>query len=429
MTDLRISVRNTSEDGGTVLTPFFFGFHDGSFDIYNLGEAASPGLEALAEDGNNVPLANELTAADADAQTVNVAGTRGPIGTGEFTSTTLHVNGLSNPFASFASMLLPSNDAFVGTANGVRLFDASGNFLGASTTVFSGASVRDAGTEVNTELDAAFINQTAPNTGITEGGVVSIHPGFNGSAGNPVGEGDQIILGGTNAFGDFIDPEAADFTLPGAQIATVHINTVVERDGTDGRDVIKGRRDDDIVNAGDDKDIILGRAGWDVLNGEGGNDKIWGGRGDDQIDGGEGDDWISGGRDNDIISGGEGHDDIRGGSGDDQINGGDDNDWISGGRGNDVIAGGQGNDYLNGNRGDDTFVFVEGDGHDVIRGFDRRGDDQVLLSVTGFEDFDDVLAAATQERYGVELDLGTGDSIFFKGTSLSSLGEDDFLFV
>ena len=52
-TELRISIRNTSDIGGTALTPLFSAFHDNSFDVYDLGGTASAGLEALAEDGNN----------------------------------------------------------------------------------------------------------------------------------------------------------------------------------------------------------------------------------------------------------------------------------------------------------------------------------------------------------------------------------------
>lgn len=451
MTELRLSVRNTSDTGGTATTPFYFGFHNGGFDLFNVGEAASPGLERLAEDGIFAPndpsgfttLADERLAGQPDSQGTAVVGTTPAGGPGPIAAGTQHSRIIDiadpalNQYVSFGAMLLPSNDAFVGTDDAIQLFDAYGNFNGASTTVFSGGDVYDAGTEFNTEEDAAFLNQTGPNTGLDENGVVRLHEGFNGSEGNPDGSlgnpdgqpGAQNILGGTNAFGQTIDPEAADFTREGAQVATVHINTVVRRDGGDGRDFIFGGRDDDIVNAGDGRDFIFGRSGWDDLNGEGGNDKIFGGRGNDLIDGGSGNDWISGGRDDDIISGGTGRDDIRGGSGNDQIHGGDHKDWISGGSGNDIIAGGQGNDYLNGNRGDDTFVFVEGDGNDVISGFDRRGDDDIILSVDGFEDFDDVLAAATQERRGVDIDFGDGDSIFLRGTSLSSLDADDFSFV
>jgi len=78
MTDLRITVRNTSENGGTFLTPTYFGFHDGSFDLFEVGEAASAGLEILAEDGGAAGLTPERLAAAPDSQGLVVFGAGGP---------------------------------------------------------------------------------------------------------------------------------------------------------------------------------------------------------------------------------------------------------------------------------------------------------------------------------------------------------------
>ena len=122
MTDLRIVVRNTSDDGGTFLTPTYFGFHDGRFDLFNSGEAASAGLEMLAEDGGAGGLAAERLAADADSQGTVILGDAGPIAAQEYTSGRFTVNGASNGFVSIAAMLLPSNDAFIGTDDAVQLF-------------------------------------------------------------------------------------------------------------------------------------------------------------------------------------------------------------------------------------------------------------------------------------------------------------------
>ncbi len=411
MTDLRVSVQNTSDFGGTFTTPFYFGFHDGAFDLFDAGEEASPGLEALAEDGSFGTIADERLEVSPDSQGLVVAGNGGPIATREQTSNTITVNGSVNGQVSFGAMILPSNDAFVGTDDALTLFDKNGNFLGAQEVSFAGTDVYDAGTEVNTELDAAFINQSAPDTGVDENGVIELHPGFNGSVGNPVGEGEQIILGGTNAFGAFIDPEVADFTLPGAQIATIHINTVVEREGSDDRDVIVGRADDDIVTAGDGNDLVFGRMGWDVLHGEDGNDRVFGGRGNDEIYGGDGNDFLSGQTGDDILDGGDGNDTARGGAGDDQI------------------GGGAGNDFLRGGTGDDAFLFATGDDRDQIGDFDRLGDDVVVLSVEGIESFEDVLDAASESETGTVLAFGGGDSLFLRGVATDDLEAGDFVFI
>lgn len=426
-TELRVSIRNTSDFGGVAITPLFAGFHDNSFDIYDLGGTASAGLEALAEDGNNTVLAGELTAADGDAQSTNIAADRGPIAAGEIAATTLLIDGQSNGYLSVATMVLPSNDAFFGTADAVRIFDDQGNFLGPRVLNFGGDSVRDAGTEVNTEQDAAFINQTAPNTGQTEGGIVSVHPGFNGSLGNP--DGEQIILGGVNAFGETVDTQAADFTIPGSELATVHVNSVARHTGSEGRDTLVGGRDDDIVDGGSGADIILGKSGWDVLNGGDGRDVVKGGRGDDIIDGGSGQDVLLGGSGNDTVRGGTGNDVIKGSLGDDDLIGDAGRDFIRGGNGNDLISGGTGRDFLSGNGGNDVFAFATGDGSDTIFDFDRRGDDRLALSVEGVVGFADVLDVATQGSRGVQLEFNGGDSVFLQGVDLVDLGESDFLFL
>ncbi|MEM8730413.1 MAG: spondin domain-containing protein [Pseudomonadota bacterium] len=409
MTELRVTVVNTSEIGGTFLTPVYFGFHDGSFDLFNEGEAASAGLEAIAEDGNIPPLAAERQAADADSQGLVVVGEAGPVATQETTSGRIDVDALSNGSVSYAAMILPSNDAFIGSDEAIQLFSANGRFLGAQTITLEGDDVYDAGTEVNTEVDAAFLDQMAANTGVDENGVVTKHPGFNGSEGNPVGEGDQNIIGGTNAFGIAITEEA-DFTVDGAQIAQIHINTVVDRAGDDGRNFIRGFRDDDIVDAQGGNDIITTGAGWDVIDAGTGSDTVRAGRGNDILD-------LAGGFDIGI-----------GGKGDDQIWGGFGEDRLLGGLGNDHLSGGGQDDRLNGGLGDDTFYFSDGYGTDRIVDFDRFGDDQIALSIAGVEDFDDVLDAANDTGFGVRLEFGA-DTLILSGVDVNTLGDSDFAFV
>lgn len=461
--DLRAAVWPPSEEGGTSLTPVYFGFHNGDFDLFDTGQAASAGLEQLAEDGSPAGLAAERLAASPGSQGLVVAGANGPITPGETTEGIISVDGSTNSEVSLAAMILPSNDAFIGTNESIQLFDEMGNFLGAQTLVFEGSDVYDAGTEVNTELDAAFINQMAPNTGIDENGVVTLHPGFNGSAGNPVGDGDQIILGGTDAFGNLIDPTVADFTLPGAQIATIHINTVVQTDLTDANDVFAGAEDDDIVRAGDGNDLVSGGLGWDVIFGGGENDLLAGNQGNDEIYGGDGNDAINGGINRDVLYGGDGHDAIEGNRGFDELRGGDgidqllgglgadvliggrNNDFLGGNRGQDEIYGGGGNDEINGGKGDDiivgnggfdllrggggedVFVFTTGDDNDVISDFSDQ--DSLRLDINGVSDFDAVLAAAIETQDGVLLDFAGQGSVFLQQTELDDLNASQFSFV
>ena len=61
------------------------------------------------------------------------------------------------------------------------------------------------------------------------------------------------------------------------------------------------------------------------------------------------------------------------------IAGGAKNDILSGGAGNDTLRGGKGNDKLWGDSGKDTFLYSNGDGKDIIYGFE----DDDMLKITG----------------------------------------------
>jgi hypothetical protein len=135
---------------------------------------------------------------------------------------TFNVDPSSGRYFLYASMIIPSNDAFFAELDSVseEIFDANGKFLGPVEILIFGSDILDAGTEDNTELEAAFLNQSAPNTGdTTVGGVIAAHPGFNGSLGNPGGV--PRILGGTNDLGVTFDPLAADFTQPNYLVARI----------------------------------------------------------------------------------------------------------------------------------------------------------------------------------------------------------------
>lgn len=375
---ITISVENTLGEGGTFLTPVWFGFQDAAnsdFDLYTRGEAVSTGLERLAEDGNVNALATEFSQQagrnGVDATVFGLAqGAPGPIDPGETATFTLNVNfddvGVGN--FVWATMIIPSNDAFLaspGNPLSDPIFSSDGSFLGPIEILRFGSDVLDAGSEVNTELDAAFLNQMGANTGITENGVVTLHPGFNGSEGNPDG-GDINILGGTTAAGTVIDPAVGDFTLNGGQQLVLR--------------------------------ILVDRATF------GGDDELFGGNGNDTIEGGFGDDLLDGGAGNDTLIGGDGDDVLRGGGGQDTLDGGDGIDTadhsnigvgvtvdlgagtasygmvnetltsienVIGTAQDDVIRGNGGENVIEAGEGDDTIIWTGGeDIYDGGEGFD-----------------------------------------------------------
>lgn len=220
---VKVTITNLAPTNGVYIMPAWVGFHNGAYDTYDLGAAASVGIERAAEDGDNSELHNLFVASGLGAADGNVGA--GPSASGEVTSAVFNLDGLdpNSRFFSYVQMLIPSNDGFWGNdAPGAhQIFDAGGNFLGADILVL-GSDVLDAGTEVNDEAFAAantaFFGQVAANTGIDENGVVHAHPGY-------ISGGEILSFVGNNGFFD-VNFTGADFAQPGYRVARIQVEAV-----------------------------------------------------------------------------------------------------------------------------------------------------------------------------------------------------------
>jgi hypothetical protein len=54
-----VTIENLTSNS-VAITPLWVGFHDGSFDSYNSGLSAQPGVERLAEDGNTSAISSDF---------------------------------------------------------------------------------------------------------------------------------------------------------------------------------------------------------------------------------------------------------------------------------------------------------------------------------------------------------------------------------
>jgi len=152
-----VTVTNVSKQTGTMVTtdkgpkpiplsPGAYAVYTGKNPVFTVGGSAGPGLESLAEDGFPMKLASELKGAAnvTDSGTFKQpAGPKPALLPGQ--SATFKVTASPGQKLSFATMFVPSNDAFYGAANGIDLFDASG--APASGDVTSQIAAYDAGTE------------------------------------------------------------------------------------------------------------------------------------------------------------------------------------------------------------------------------------------------------------------------------------------
>lgn len=185
---VRVTAENLAPVQGTFKTPLWIGFHDGSFDLYDPGVTVSGSgapvpnnaMERLAEDGDTSVLAAEFLATGAGLVEGSIPGPSGPYAPGETGSASFLVDpsAPTSTYFSYATMLIPSNDAFLANGDPLahKVFD-QGVFV--EPAIFTGP-VLDAGSEVNDEVPAntAFFGQTTPNTGVPENGIVTVHPGF-----------------------------------------------------------------------------------------------------------------------------------------------------------------------------------------------------------------------------------------------------------
>lgn len=218
---IKVTVENLSPVNGTFLTPFWVGFHDGGFDPVTVGSAAPAFIERIAEDGDFGPLQAAFAASSPTPLTQGVlfGPSIPPIGPGEVSSLSFTLDGnlATSRYFSYASMVIPSNDAFVANDDPLEhmIFDGAGNFLSASF-VLLGSEVLDAGTEVNDEipLNTAFFGQMSANTGVDENGVIHPHTGFQ--------------LAGNGGILDSAQFANADFRTSGYQLARVTISAVPE---------------------------------------------------------------------------------------------------------------------------------------------------------------------------------------------------------
>jgi len=185
---------DASTNGAVWFTPGAYGVHTGENPVYTAGEAASVGLEALAEAGPPTGFEGEPGLVDelGDAMDVVHAGAYTPENTvadpndpmGEVPGAPpiapggafeFEIEAETGQHLSFASMFVPSNDVFVSTdESGIPLWPEDGE--PAEGDVTDHLLFLDAGTEPNAEPPGFGPDQApaqdAPAQGDDENGVV-----------------------------------------------------------------------------------------------------------------------------------------------------------------------------------------------------------------------------------------------------------------
>lgn len=219
--DIEITITNEGNSDFT-LTPLWFAFQNGGFDAFEVGSAASPAIEAIAEDGIVGGLIADFDASGQPGNRQGVVTAPGGfagapvIEPGETaTAYITPINPANYQYFSFASMVIPSNDTFFGNDDPMQyqVFNSAGEIndpSGTFTIQIFAEDLLDSGTEVNNAMGAAF--STAGGTGTTEGGVI-------GAAGDL-----SELLGTSTPSGITI----GDLITQGELVATITVSQIPE---------------------------------------------------------------------------------------------------------------------------------------------------------------------------------------------------------
>ena len=192
--EMMVEVSLTNLTRGQIMSPVFVARHDSNAGpLYSLGAPASDAMAKMAEDADASGLLEEWDATENHniAESMVVKLNDGPIKPGETVKMNFNVDD-GKSLMSFASMLVSTNDAFIGA----NAFD-----LSRSRTVY--LTAYDSGTEANTEHCAYIpgppcgnmVHNPAPAEGF-----VHVHAGVHGIA-NPG-----------------LDPEEHDWRNPTARL-------------------------------------------------------------------------------------------------------------------------------------------------------------------------------------------------------------------
>jgi len=193
-----VTIQNLT--GGQPFSPPIIATHKGGIRFFKVGKAASPEIQAIAENGNNAPLATVLGSSD-KVSAFQEAGA--PLVPSDDSVTIMITADKGANFLSAAMMLICTNDGFTGLDR-VKLPKKG--------SVVHYTRGYDAGTEINTE---DFVDIVPPCQGLI--GVTSEDPG-TGETNPALAEGEVIrhhpgIQGGVDLL-----PEVHGWTDPVAKI-------------------------------------------------------------------------------------------------------------------------------------------------------------------------------------------------------------------
>ena len=174
-----VTFQNLAPTNSVSFAPLRVGFNNGTFDSFNAGTTATAPIVSIAEGGSGSDWFPAFGAADPTAVLGTVGGALVPAGNagggfGSSASQTFIVDSSVNRFFTFASMVIPSNDLFIGNDNpaAFQILDSSGNLL-ISQINQTASQIWDANSEIADPANAAFVLGGVNGNRTPENGLVA----------------------------------------------------------------------------------------------------------------------------------------------------------------------------------------------------------------------------------------------------------------
>ena len=173
LVNVRVSFSNVAPANGIAFAPLHVGFGQGLFDAFNTGAVATAPIISVAEGGSGTAWQPAFMAAEPLA-TRGTVGAGGPVLAGVTRTLDLVVDTAVNRFFTFGSMVIPSNDHFIGNDDPreYQVFNAAGQLL-ISQISQAADEIWDAGSEATDPAAAAFVGNNGLRT--PQNGVVSFN--------------------------------------------------------------------------------------------------------------------------------------------------------------------------------------------------------------------------------------------------------------
>lgn len=169
-----VSVENLAATGtnGISFAPLRLGFSNGTFDSFNNAQTGGAAVVSIAEGGSGSDWFPAFQAAEPNSVRGSVGGALLP---GSTAANTFLVDSDVNQFFTFGTMVIPSNDLFLGndSPTAFRLFNNGGSSLLLPSITQRGSSIWDANSEVADPLNAAFVVGGTNSNRTPENGLVA----------------------------------------------------------------------------------------------------------------------------------------------------------------------------------------------------------------------------------------------------------------